>query len=75
MKSKEATYVGGSLDGKLVRPSLVRACVSKDLPIIHSYHIPTDYPMAMTEYYTPEENEEGVIFKLTKSEREEIIGE
>jgi len=73
MKSKQATYVGGSLDGRLVAPSTVRACIKRNLPLIHSVPIfNADYPMAMHEYYTPEENDKGVIFRLTKTEHTEV---
>ena len=74
MKVKEARYVGGSLDGKLVRPSLVEDCMRKKLPIMHTYEIPgADYPMAMTEIYSSEEKEGRVVFKLVKAETNELL--
>ena len=76
MKVKEATYVGGSLDGKLVRPSIVQTCThgSLPMPVVHTYEIPgADYPMAMNEYYEPEENEDRVVFKLVKTETVELL--
>ena len=74
MKVKEATYVGGSLDGKLVRPSIVKASMHHKLPIMHTYEIPgADYPMAMTEYYSSEEKEGRVVFKLVKAETDELL--
>ena len=74
MTVKEATYVGGSLDGKLVRPSLVKSCIDHTLPGIHMYKIHgADYPMAMWEYYEPEENKDRVVFRLIKTETVEIL--
>ena len=74
MKVKEATFVGGSLDGKLVKPSTAKSAIDSKLPIIHPYEIHgADYPMAMHEYYAPEENEDRVVFKLVKTETVELL--
>ena len=73
----EATYVGGSQDGKLVRPSLV-----KDLTTFNQTHLPAihrenffdgDYPYGVNEYYYYEENNGKVVFKLGKTEKVEIV--
>ena len=72
----EATYVGGSQDGKLVRPSLVKDLKNHVLPIavIHRENFfDGDYPFGIDEYYYYEENNGKVVFKLGRSEKKEII--
>ena len=74
----EATYVGGSQDGKLVRPSLVRDLITFNqthLAVIHRENFfDGDYPFGIDEYYYCEENNGKVVFKLGRSEKKEIIG-
>ena len=73
----EAVYVGGSQDGKLVRPSLVKDIITftPTLPIIHRENFfDGDYPFGIDEYYYYEENNGKVVFKLGRSEKKEIIG-
>jgi hypothetical protein len=72
----EAVYVGGSQDGKLVRPSLVKDLITFNqthLPVIHrEYFFDGDYPFGVNEYYHYEENNGKVVFKLGKTEKVEI---
>ena len=75
-KKTEAVYIGGSQDGKLVRPSLVKNIITftPTLPIIHRENFfDGDYPFGIDEYYYYEENNGKVVFKLGKSEKSEII--
>ena len=72
----EATYVGGSQDGKLLRPSLVKDLITftPKLPIIHRENFfDGDYPYGVNEYYYYEENNGKVVFKLGKTEKVEIV--
>ena len=70
----EATYVGGSLDGKLVKPSLGNASIKQNLPIIHRENFfNEDYPIGIDEYYYPEENNGKVVFRFGKSKKTELI--
>ena len=75
----EVKYIGGSLDGKLVRPSLANASLAlndgseRDTGICHSYQIPNaDYPMAMHEDYKPIEIDGKLVFKLAKTYKTEM---
>ena len=74
----EAVYIGGSQDGKLVRPSLVKDLITFNqthLPVIHRENFfDGDYPFGIDEYYYYEENNGKVVFKLGRSEKKEIIG-
>ena len=73
----EAVYIGGSQDGKSVRPSLVKNIITftPTLPIIHRENFfDGDYPFGIDEYYYYEENNGKVVFKLGRSEKKEIIG-
>ena len=73
----EAVYVGGSQDGKLVRPSLVRDLITFNqthLAVMHRENFfDGDYPFGIDEYYYYEENNGKVVFKLGRSEKKEII--
>ena len=73
----EATYVGGSQDGKLVRPSIVKCLITYnqiDLPIIHRENFfDGDYPFGVNEYYYYEENNGKIIFRLGKTKKSEIV--
>ena len=79
----EVKYMGGSLDGKLVRPSLVNAAlysgnsnnknINDSMGISNSYQIPdADYPMAMHEDYKPIEIDGKLVFKLAKAYKTEM---
>ena len=75
----EVQYVGGSLDGKLVRPSLANASLAlndgsgRETGIGHSYQIlNADYPMAMNEDYHPKEIDGKLVFKLVKTYKTEM---
>ena len=75
-KKTEATYTGGSKDGMLVRPSMVKDIITftPTLPIIHRENFfDGDYPFGIDEYYYYEENNGKVVFKLGKTEKKEII--
>ena len=73
----EAVYVGGSQDGKLVRPSLVKDLITFNqthLPVIHRENFfDGDYPFGIEEYYYYEENNGKVVLKLGKTEKSEIV--
>ena len=70
----EAEYVGGSLDGKLVKPSTGNVAIKMNTGIMHGYQIPNaDYPMMLMEYYDPEEHNGKVIFRLSKTEKSEMV--
>ena len=79
----EVKYMGGSLDGKLIRPSLVNAALysgdSNNMDINDSMGIGTsyqiidaDYPMAMHEDYKPIEIDGKLVFKLAKTYKTEM---
>ena len=74
----EATYVGGSQDGKLVRPSLVKDLITYNqihLAVIHRENFfDGDYPFGVNEYYYYEENNGKVVLKLGKTKKSEIVG-
>ena len=75
-KKTEATYIGGSKDGILVRPSTVKDIITftPTLPIIVSNcFYDGDYPFAVNEYYHYEENNGKVVLKLGKTEKSEIV--
>lgn len=66
-------YVGGSLDGKLVKPSTGNAAIKMNLGIMHAHQIPdADYPMMLMESYEPEEHNGKLIFRLSKTEKTEM---
>ena len=73
----EAEYVGGSQDGKLVRPSLVKDLITFNqthIPIIHRENFfDGDYPFGVNEYYHYEEDNGKAVFKLGKTEKVELI--
>ena len=73
----EATYVGGSQDGKLVRPSIVKDLITynqTNLPIIHRENFfDGDYPFGVNEYYYYEENNGKIILKLGETKKSEIV--
>ena len=73
----EAVYVGGSQDGKLVRPSLVKDLITFNqthLPVIHRENFfDGDYPFGIDEYYHYEENNGKVVLRLGKTEKSEIV--
>ena len=73
----EATYVGGSQDGKLVRPSLVRDLITFNqthLAVMHRENFFNgDYPYGINEYYYYEENNGKIVLRLRKTEKSEII--
>tara|TARA_R100001594_G_scaffold37030_1_gene66937 strand:+ start:4011 stop:4268 length:258 start_codon:yes stop_codon:yes gene_type:complete len=75
----EVQYVGGSLDGQLVRPSLANAALAlnegagEETGICHCYRIPdADYPMAMHEDYHPKVINGKLTFKLAKTYKTEM---
>ena len=74
----EAVYIGGSQDGKLVRPSLVRDLITFNqthLAVIHRENFfDGDYPFGVDEYYHYEENNGKVVLRLGKTEKVEIVG-
>ena len=51
MEEIHTTYVGGSLDGKKARPSLVRTSLRSNIPIMHTTRVFDDYWMYIFEYY------------------------
>lgn len=75
-------YVGGTQDGKLVKPSIVNACVADKTNKGCEHITPLwfeDYPMALEETYVDkiiktDNNEEKLIFKLVSSQKVEIGG-
>ena len=73
-------YLGGTQNGKLVRPSIANACISSGTPVCHTTPlIYEDYPMALDENYEhkiikTDNGDEKVIFKLTKSKKVEMTG-
>ena len=72
----EAVYIGGSKDGMLVRPSMVKDIITftPTLPIIVSNcFYDGDYPIAVNEYYYFEENNGKIVFKLGKVEKVELV--
>ena len=73
----EVVYVGGSLDGKLVRPSLVNNLITfnqTNLPILHREDFfDGDYPFCIVEYYYYEEKDGKAVLKFGKSEKKEIM--
>ena len=73
----EAVYVGGSQDGKLAKPSLVKDLITFNqthIPIIHRENFfDDDYPFGINEYYHYEENNGKVVLRLGKTEKVELI--
>ena len=73
----EAVYVGGSQDGKLVRPSLLRNLITFNqthLAVIHRENFfDGDYPFGIDEYYYYEENNGKVVLRLHKTKKSEIV--
>ena len=71
-------YLGGTQNGRLVKPSIANACISSNMPVCHSTPLLfEDYPMALDEQYKhkiikTDNGDEKVIFKLTKSEKVEM---
>ena len=75
-KKTEAAYIGGSKDGMLVKPSMVKDIITftPTLPIIVSNcFYDGDYPFAVNEYYYFEENNGKIVFKLGKTKKVELI--
>ena len=73
----EAEYVGGSLDGKLVRPSLQKDLITYNqthLAVIHRENFfDGDYPFGVEEYYYYEENNGKIVLRLGKTKKSEIV--
>tara|TARA_R110002110_G_scaffold412186_1_gene637887 strand:- start:203 stop:460 length:258 start_codon:yes stop_codon:yes gene_type:complete len=73
-------YLGGTQNGRLVRPSIANACISSNMPVCFTKPLLfEDYPMALDEQYKhkiikTDNGDEKVVFKLTKSEKVEIRG-
>ena len=73
-------YLGGTQNGKLVKPSIANACISSNSPVCHTTPLLyEDYPMALDENYEykiikTDNGDEKIVFKLTKSEKVEIKG-
>ena len=51
MEEIHTTYVGGSLDGKKVKPSLVKTSLKSNIPIMHTTRVFDDYWMYVNEYF------------------------
>ena len=70
----EVVYVGGSQDGKLVRPSLVKDLITFNethLAVIHRENFfDGDYPFGIDEYYYYEENNGKVVLNLVKQKNQ-----
>tara|TARA_B100000586_G_scaffold13762_1_gene9473 strand:+ start:50 stop:265 length:216 start_codon:yes stop_codon:yes gene_type:complete len=67
-------YIGGSLDGQKVKPSLVKESLKSNIPIVHFTRYFDDYWMYLSEYYQCEKNNDKVTCKLIKTERGESSG-
>ena len=74
MEEINAHYVGGSLDGKKVKPSLVRFSLQKNLPILHAKTVFDDYWMQINESYLCKKKDGKVVCELIETEQSEIIG-
>lgn len=72
MEEIHTTYVGGSLDGKKIRPSLVRTSLRSNIPIMYTTTVFDDYWMYVNEYYQCKKKNNRVVCKLIKTERGEI---
>ena len=73
-------YLGGTQNGRLVRPSIANACISSGMPVCHSTPLfYEDYPMVLDENYEhkiikTDNGDKKIVFKLTNSEKKEIRG-
>ena len=66
-------YLGGSLDGKLVRPSIANEALKYKINIIKFYQIDgADYPMGMRESYEATEIDGQLVFMLADQNKFEI---
>ena len=74
MEEINAHYIGGSLDGKKVRPSLVRASLYNNIPICHDTPVFDDYWMVIFENYLCKKKDGKVVCELIETEQSEIIG-
>ena len=74
MEEINAHYVGGSLDGKKVRPSLVRYSLHKNLPICHGTNVFDDYWMQINESYLCKKKDGKVVCELIETTKHEING-
>jgi len=72
MEEIHTTYVGGSLDGKKVKPSLVKTSLKSNIPIMHTTCVFDDYWMYVNEYYQCKKKNNKVICKLIKTKEGEI---
>ena len=74
MEEINAHYVGGSRDGTKVRPSLVRASLHNNIPILHVKTVFDDYWMHISESYLCKKKDGKVVCELIETEQSEIIG-
>ena len=74
MKEIHANFVGGSMDGQKVKPSLVRVSLKDNIPIVHTTRVFDDYWMYIFEYYKCKKKNGKVVCKLIKTKKGEITG-